>query len=100
MKQGEGPDITLSIGLKSGDITTKVKLYPKELLKITWRRDKKLHIHDDAAVPPKCLQCGSPLAVYLTVNALSRYVDMQTCETCGMGKTLRGATHTPLPLTE
>ena len=62
----------------------KIKLYPKELLEAAWKQDKKLYAHGDAAAPPKCLRCGSPLAAHLMVNALSRYADVQICEACGM----------------
>ena len=58
----------------------KIKLYPKELLEAAWKQDKKLYAHGDAAAPPKCLRCGSPLAAHLMVNALSRYADVQICE--------------------
>ena len=47
----------------------KIKLYPKELLEAAWKQDKKLYAHGDAAAPPKCLRCGSPLAAHLMVNA-------------------------------
>ena len=46
----------------------KIKLYPKELLEAAWKQDKKLYAHGDAAAPPKCLRCGSPLAAHLMVN--------------------------------
>ena len=62
----------------------KIKLYPKELLEAAWKQDKKLYAHGDAAAPPKCLRCGSPLAAHLMVNALSRYADVQICEPFGM----------------
>ena len=78
----------------------KIKLYPKELLEAAWKQDKKLYAHGDAAAPPKCLRCGSPLAAHLMVNALSRYADVQICEACGMDEALRDAAHTPLPLAE
>ena len=54
----------------------KIKLYPKELLEAAWKQDKKLYAHGDAAAPPKCLRCGSPLAAHLMVNALSRCADL------------------------
>ena len=41
MKQGEDLDIILNINSKSGDITMKIKLYPKELLEAAWKQDKK-----------------------------------------------------------
>ena len=78
----------------------KIKLYPKELLEAAWKQDKKLYAHGDAAAPPKCLRCGSPLAAHLMVNALSRYADVQICEACGMDEALRDAAHTPLPRAE
>ena len=78
----------------------KIKVYPKELLEAAWKQDKKLYAHGDAAAPPKCLRCGSPLAAHLMVNALSRYADVQICEACGMDEALRDAAHTPLPLAE
>ena len=52
MKQGEDLDIILNINSKSGDITMKIKLYPKELLEAAWKQDKKLYAHGDAAAPP------------------------------------------------
>ena len=67
----------------------KIKLYPKELLEAAWMHDKKLYAHGDAAAPPKCLRCGAPLAAHLMVNALSRYVDVQICEACGMDEALQ-----------
>lgn len=78
----------------------KIKLYPKELLEAAWKQDKKLYAHGDAAAPPKCLRCGAPLAAHLMVNALSRYVDVQICDACGMDEALRDASHAPLPLAE
>lgn len=75
----------------------KIKLYPKELLEAAWKQDKKLYAHGDAAAPPKCLRCGAPLAAHLMVNALSRYVDVQICDACGMDEALRDASHAPLP---
>lgn len=68
----------------------KIKLYPKELLEAAWKQDKKLYAHGDAAAPPKCLRCGSPLAAHLMVNALSRYADVQICEACGMDEAPSG----------
>lgn len=50
----------------------KIILYPKELLEMAWRKDKKLYVDDDAAEPPKCLRCGAVLAAHLPINALSR----------------------------
>ena len=55
----------------------KIKLYPKDLLETTWRKDKTLYADGDAAEPPQCLRCGAPLAAHLMVNALSRYADVQ-----------------------
>ena len=78
----------------------KLLLYPKGLLEAAWRKDKKLYADGDAADPPKCLRCGAPLAPHLMVNALSRYVDVQICEACGMDEALRDAAHIPLPLEE
>ena len=78
----------------------KIKLYPKESLEAAWKQDKKLYAHGDAAAPPKCLRCGAPLAAHLMVNALSRYVDVQICDACGMDEALRDASHAPLPLAE
>ena len=78
----------------------KIKLYPKDLLETTWRKDKTLYADGDAAEPPRCLRCGAPLAAHLMVNALSRYADVQICEACGMDEALRDAVHAPLPLTE
>lgn len=78
----------------------KIKLYPKDLLETTWRKDKTLYADGDAAEPPQCLRCGAPLAAHLMVNALSRYADVQICEACGMDEALRDAVHAPLPLTE
>lgn len=78
----------------------KIKLYPKDLLEAAWRQDKKLYADGDAAEPPQCLRCGAPLAAHLMVNALSRYVNVQICEACGMDEALRDAAHAPLPLTE
>ena len=59
MKQGEDLDIILNINSKSGDITMKIKLYPKELLEAAWKQDKKLYAHGDAAAPPNA--CGVAL---------------------------------------
>ena len=78
----------------------KIKLYPKDLLEIAWRKDKKLYANCDAAEPPQCLRCGAPLAAHLMINALSRYADVQICEACGMDEALRDAAHASLPLTE
>lgn len=78
----------------------KIKLYPKDLLEIAWRKDKKLYANCDAAEPPQCLRCGAPLAAHLMINALSRYADVQICEACGTDEALRDAAHAPLPLTE
>ena len=78
----------------------KIKLYPKDLLEAAWRQDKKLYADGDAAEPPQCLRCGAPLAAHLMVNALSRYVNVQICEACGMDEALRDAAHAPLPPTE
>lgn len=78
----------------------KLLLYPKGLLEAAWHKDKKLYADGDAADPPKCLRCGAPLAPHLMVNALSRYVDVQICEACGMDEALRDAAHIPLPLEE
>ena len=78
----------------------KLLLYPKGLLEAAWCKDKKLYADGDAADPPKCLRCGAPLAPHLMVNALSRYVDVQICEACGMDEALRDAAHIPLPLEE
>ncbi len=78
----------------------KLLLYPKGLLEAAWRKDKKLYADGDAADPPRCLRCGAPLAPHLMVNALSRYVDVQICEACGMDEALRDAAHIPLPLEE
>ena len=78
----------------------KIKLYPKDLLEIAWRKDKKLYANGDAAEPPQCLRCGAPLAAHLMINALSRYADVQICEACGMDEALRDAAHASLPLTE
>lgn len=75
----------------------KIKLYPKDLLEAAWRQDKKLYADGDAAEPPQCLRCGAPLAAHLMVNALSRYVNVQICEACGMDEALRDAAHAPLP---
>lgn len=76
----------------------KIKLYPKELLEAAWKQDKKLYAHGDAAAPPKCLRCGSPLAAHLMVNALSRYADVQICEACGMDEAFGMPPIRPCPL--
>lgn len=78
----------------------KLLLYPKGLLEAAWCKDKKHYADGDAADPPKCLRCGAPLAPHLMVNALSRYVDVQICEACGMDEALRDAVHVPLSLEE
>ena len=62
----------------------KLLLYPKGLLEAAWCKDKKHYADGDTADSPKCLRCGAPLAPHLMVNALSRYVDVQICEACGM----------------
>lgn len=78
----------------------KLLLYPKGLLEAAWCKDKKHYADGDTADPPKCLRCGAPLAPHLMVNALSRYVDVQICEACGMDEALRDAVHIPLSLEE
>ena len=69
----------------------KLLLYPKGLLEAAWCKDKKHYADGDTADSPKCLRCGAPLAPHLMVNALSRYVDVQICEACGMDEALRDA---------
>lgn len=76
----------------------KIILYPKELLEMAWRKDKKLYVDDDAAEPPKCLRCGAVLAAHLPINALSRYANVYICESCGMDEALRDAARKPIPL--
>lgn len=78
----------------------KIILYPKELLEMAWRKDKKLYVDDEATEPPKCLRCGAALATHLPINALSRYANVYICESCGMDEALRDAARKPIPLEE
>ena len=78
----------------------KVIIYPKHLLEAKWSEDKKLYHNGETGTPPLCLRCGNPLSTHLAVNALSRYVDVDICDTCGTDEALRDYTGAVIPLSE
>ncbi|MFR8542814.1 MAG: hypothetical protein ACLVD8_25910 [Enterocloster sp.] len=86
--------------LKKGGLDNETAALPQGAVGSSLVQRQKLYADGDAADPPKCLRCGAPLAPHLMVNALSRYVDVQICEACGMDEALRDAAHVPLSLEE
>lgn len=48
--------------------------------------------------PPACLRCGQSLDPVLAHNALSRYVDVYICTSCGTDEAIRDMEGRPKPL--
>lgn len=76
-----------------------IRIYPKSELAALWAADRVLY-SPTAAQPPLCLRCGRPLHPVLTINSLSRYVDIHICQQCGLDEALRDAAGQPLPLVQ
>lgn len=77
----------------------KIKLYPKAQLESAWKKTK-VQYTPEAAQAPLCLRCGQPLYRNLSHNALSRYIDVMICSSCGMDEAIRDSQEQPLPLLE
>jgi len=77
----------------------RIHIYPKEELLTAWERDRQAY-QPDAERPPRCLRCGQPLERDLSINALSRALDVYVCEACGTAEALEDYAGRVRPLRE
>lgn len=77
-----------------------IRIYPKRELSLAWYEMVENAKPPETASSLFCLRCGAPLRNTIAENALSRYVDVYICSSCGMDEAIRDAAGNVLPLRE
>ena len=75
------------------------RVYPKLELMRAWDREK-LKYDAPAGEPPRCLRCGSRMSEQRCVKALSRSLNVDICDLCGMDEALADMAGRPMPISE